>query len=105
MIESEVSEFPSKMLRYQGEDYNIFGLASNKYYNIRFIVYEKEVEFNEPNTMPGNNKYYSYLLAKKVDNKLQIMNLMQPRNRISMGEYVSFTFGVSQLNFLLITPI
>jgi hypothetical protein len=99
-------EYPPKTLRYNNNDYTIFGLASNSYYNIYFVVYEKLVYFDEPEIPNyGNYKLYEYLLVKLINNKLKIMQLMQPRNKINMGEYVSFTFGVSQLNFLLVTPI
>jgi hypothetical protein len=97
------SDYPPKVLTYNGNDYKMFGLASNKYYNIYFIVYEREVYFDEPNIY--NNKLYEYILVKLVNNKLQIMHSMQPRTRIVMGDYVSFNFGVSQLNFLLVTSL
>jgi len=97
------SDYPPKVLTYNGNDYKIFGLASNKYYNIYFIVYEREVYFDEPNIY--NNKLYEYVLVKLVNNKLQIMHSMQPRTHIVMGDYVSFNFGVSQLNFLLVTSL
>ena len=100
---SKDSDYPPKVLIYNGNDYKMFGLASNKYYNIYFIVYEREVYFDEPNIY--NNKLYEYVLVKLVNNKLQIMHSMQPRTRIVMGDYVSFNFGVSQLNFLLVTPL
>jgi len=95
-------DFPPKILRYEGFDWNRIGVASNKYYNIYFIIYEKETFVDEG--IEYNNKLYEYLLVKIVDKKLQIMQIMQPRGKITMGEYVSFTFGVSQLNFLLVSP-
>jgi hypothetical protein len=93
-------EFPPKILRYDGGDWVRFGVASNKYYNIYFIIYEKEAYY-EPKM--HSNKLYEYVLAKIVEDKLMIMQVMQPRGKITMGEYVSFTFGVSQLNFLLVS--
>ena len=102
-IYNDNNEFTPLKLNYEGDNYTKYAIATNKYYNISFIVYEKETYFDEPALY--NNKLYNYLLCSVKDGKLKIMNPMQPRNRILMGEFISFSFGVSQLNFLLITPI
>jgi len=73
-------------------DHKFKGMISNKYYKQFFILYEKEYE-NEN----MNDKLYTYILAKHIDNELIIIHKIPPRNRIMIGDTIYFSYGNFQL--------
>jgi hypothetical protein len=94
--------YPYKNYNYNNKKYNLLGLASNTYYNIYYIIYEKELN-NE--YIIHNNKLYEYILVKKIKNKINVVQIMQPRNKINMGDYINLYSGPSELSHILISPI
>jgi hypothetical protein len=95
-------EYPYKSYYYNNKKYKLFGLGSNPYYNIYLIIYEREV--NNENEI-HNNKLYEYILVKKQDNTINVIQVFQPRDKISIGEYINLSFGPSKLSYLLVSPI
>jgi len=80
--------------------YNLFGLASNKYYNQFYIVYERKYYDND---LP--NEYYEYILVKLIYNKYKVQHIIQPRKKIYINEYVYFSIGPISLNPLYISQL
>lgn len=95
-------EYPYTSYYYNNKNYKLFGLGSNPYYNIYLIIYEREV--NKENEI-HNNKLYEYILIKKHGKNINVMQVFQPRNKITMGEYITLSFGPSELSYLLVSPI
>ena len=94
--------YPYKIYYYNNKNYDLFGIGSNPYYNIYLIIYEREL--NKENKI-HNNKLYEYILIKKQGNNINVMQVFQPRNKITMGEYINLSFGPSELSYLLVSPI
>lgn len=80
--------------------YNLFGLASNKYYNQFYIVYERKYYDNDQ-----PNEYYEYILVKLIYNKYKVQHVIQPRKKIYINEYVDFSLGSISLNPLYISKL
>jgi len=95
-------EYPYKTYYYNNKNYKLLGLCSNPYYNIYLIIYERQI--NKENEI-HNNKLYEYILVKKNGNNINVMQVFQPRDKISMGEYITLSFGPSELSYLLVSPI
>jgi hypothetical protein len=81
------SKIPLKFL-----DHKFKGLINNYWYRQYYILYEKE--YDNQNL---NDKYYTYLLAKNIDNELTVVHKIPPRNRLSPGDTIYFSYGNFQL--------
>ena len=101
-MESDNSIYPYKNYNYNNKKYNLLGLASNTYYNIYYIIYERQL--NDETTL-HNNKLYEYILVKKIKNKINVIQIIQPRNKINMGGYINLFSGPYELSHILISPI
>jgi hypothetical protein len=102
IIESGNNEYPPKDYYYNNKKYNLFGLGSNPFNNIYVIIYEREIN-NENNI--HNNKLYEYILVKKQYNNINVIQVFQPRNKITIGESVNLSFGSSKLSYILVSQI
>jgi len=94
--------YPYKSYVYNNNTYQLFGLASNSYYNIYYIIYEREMNKEQSS---HNNKLYEYILIKKIKNKINVIQIFQPRNKITMGEYINVYSGPYELSHILVSPI
>ena len=74
------------------KDHKFKGMISNKYYKQFFVLYEKEYD-----NLNFDNKLYTYILAKNIDNELTIIHKIPPRNRIMLGDTIYFSYGNFQL--------
>jgi len=74
------------------KDHKFKGMISNEYYKQFFVLYEKEYE-----NLNFNDKLYTYILAKNIDNELTIIHKIPPRNRIMLGDTIYFSYGNFQL--------
>jgi hypothetical protein len=102
LIEENDDSYPPKSYYYNKKNYKLFGLGTNPYYNIYFIIYERPV--NAENEI-HNNKLYEYILLKKYGNSINVIQIYQPRDKITIGEYVTLSFGPSELSYILVSPI
>jgi len=102
LIEEDDDSYPPKSYYYNKKNYKLFGLGTNPYYNIYFIIYERPV--NAENEI-HNNKLYEYILLKKYGNSINVIQIYQPRDKITIGEYVTLSFGPSELSYILVSPI
>jgi len=102
LIEEDDDSYPPKSYYYNKKNYKLFGLGTNPYYNIYFIIYERPV--NAENDI-HNNKLYEYILLKKYGNSINVIQIYQPRDKITIGEYVTLSFGPSELSYILVSPI
>jgi hypothetical protein len=102
LIEENEDSYPPKSYYYNKKNYKLFGLGTNPYYNIYFIIYERPV--NSENEI-HNNKLYEYILLKKYGNSINVIQIYQPRDKITIGEYVTLSFGPSELSYILVSPI
>jgi hypothetical protein len=102
IIEELDDSYPPKSYYYKNKNYKLFGLGTNPYYNIYVIIYERAL--NNENEI-HNNKLYEYILLKKHGNTINVMQVFQPRDKITIGEYVTLSFGPSELSYILVNPI
>ena len=72
--------------------HNFKGMIFNEYYKQYYTLYEKE--YDNSNL---NDKLYSYILAKKINNIMTVVHNIPPRNKILPGDNIYFSYGNFQL--------
>jgi len=81
------SKIPLKFMEHKFK-----GLINNYWYRQYYILYEKE--YDNQNL---KDKYYTYLLVKNIDDELSVIHKIPPRNRLSPGDTIYFSYGNFQL--------
>jgi hypothetical protein len=81
------SKIPLKFMEHKFK-----GLINNYWYRQYYILYEKE--YDNQNL---KDKYYTYLLVKNIDNELTVIHKIPPRNKLSPGDTIYFSYGNFQL--------
>jgi hypothetical protein len=98
--------YPPSVFIDKKQEYRLFGLAANEYYNQYYLIYEDDFR---PETEGSfiTNKLYSYLLIKKEKDELKVVFRLQPRDKLTYGENVNFSYGngTQQINGLVVLPI
>jgi hypothetical protein len=82
-------------LNYSQENYKYTGILENKYYNLKYILYERPFESNTLQDKLIEYKLYSTINSKEIYN-------LPPRFKIIDGESVWVGYGNLQLGPLIL---
>jgi hypothetical protein len=98
--------------KYNNNNYNILGIATNKFYDQYFYIFENVVKQKLSNPLlveqlkyMENNKIFQYLLVKMQKDKPKIIHWIGPRNKININDVVYLSLGIIQLGPLVINEI
>lgn len=85
-------------LNLQYKDNNFIGYLTNNYYNIQYLLYEKEI-----NTEINNDKLYKYSVLKIIKNKYQVIYKLPFRQKIENMETIWINYGSLNIGPLMFT--